>query len=256
MDQRERYLDEPETYRVAMEAWQTRIWTAIPGVIKQFPSASGIGGMVADIQPTVNGRIRTKEGEFQSIQMPLLLDCPVIFPGGGGVTLTFPIEAGDECLVIFSARCIDAWWQQGFVAGKAGVPVNGKQTMDPPDLRMHNLSDGFALVGVRSKPREIPSLNTQAAQLRNDEGTLVIGVNPITKAVNVLNTMSGGTVVVSVTNGTATVTANNGINLNGVTIDSSGNVVTPGDVTSKGTVLHTHVHSGVSTGSGDTGPPV
>jgi hypothetical protein len=47
-----------------------------------------------------------------------------------------------------------------------------------------------------------------------------------------------------------------GVTINGVTIDSSGNVATSGNVTSKGKVLATHVHSGVTTGSGNTGAPV
>jgi hypothetical protein len=173
MDQRERYQDDSEKLRLAIEAYQTRMWTALPGVIKQFPSASGIGQMIADIQPTINGRVRTEQGEFQSIQLPVLLDCPVLWLGGGGVTMTFPITAGDECLVIFSSRCIDAWWQQGFVPGQAGVPVNGKQTMDPPDLRMHNLSDGFALVGVKSLPNEF-TIDSVYSQLRRNDGSASI----------------------------------------------------------------------------------
>lgn len=36
----------------------------------------------------------------------------------------------------------------------------------------------------------------------------------------------------------------------------SGSVVADGDVTGDGTSLHTHVHSGVQTGGGNSGPPV
>jgi hypothetical protein len=240
MDQRERYLDDAEVFRIAMESWQTRMWTALPAVIKQFPSASGLGPMIADVQPTVNGRVRTTAGIFQSIQMPILLDCPVVWQGGGGVTLTFPIKANDECLVVFSSRCIDAWWQQGFIAGQAGVPVSGKQPMDPPDLRMHNLSDGFVLVGVRSLPRSY-SIDTANVSLQSDDGEAFYKLNPTTHA--------------------AIITAPGGINLNGVTIDSSGNINSPAtitastDVVGDGISLKTHVHSGVETGGSDTGPP-
>ena len=45
----------------------------------------------------------------------------------------------------------------------------------------------------------------------------------------------------------------------GVTIDGNvtvnGSITATGNVTGEGTSLHTHVHSGVQTGSGDTGPP-
>jgi hypothetical protein len=263
MDQRERYVDDAEVLRLAMQAWQTRIWTAIPGVIKQFPSASGIGQMVADIQPTVNGRVRTTEGTFQSVQMPLLLDCPILWQGGGGVTLTFPIKAGDECLVIFSSRCIDAWWQQGFVAGQAGKPVDGGQPMDPPDLRMHNLSDGFAIVGVRSLPRNY-AVATGYAQLRTDDDGAGFSVA----------TDGSHNLTVSTTNGTITLNSNTGninittpggtISLNGVTIDSSGNLTSPATIKAATDVLAGpneissigHTHSEVQFGTDDSGPPV
>ena len=67
---------------------------------------------------------------------------PVVFPGGGGFALTFPVAAGDECLVVFASRCIDAWWQSGGVG-------------EPMEPRMHDLSDGFALIGVRSQPAHV-----------------------------------------------------------------------------------------------------
>lgn len=241
MDQRERYTDDAETFRIAMQAWQTRMWTALPGVIKQYPAASGTGPMTADVQPTINGRVRTITGVFQSIQMPLCLDCPILWQGGGGMTLTFPIQAGNECLIVFSSRCIDAWWQQGFIPGQAGVPVTGKQAMDPPDLRMHNLSDGFILVGVRSLPESFTP-DPANVSLQTDDGSFFWKMNPTTKAISA--------------------TAPGGINFNGVTIDSSGNLTSPAtitgttDVVGGGKHLKSHIHSGVSTGSNDSGPPV
>ena len=67
--------------------------------------------------------------------MPILVDCPVFTLQGGGGALTFPIEAGDECVVLFADRNIDAWFANG---GQAA----------PFDGRLHDLSDGIALVGL------------------------------------------------------------------------------------------------------------
>ncbi|HHP2032730.1 TPA: Gp138 family membrane-puncturing spike protein, partial [Klebsiella pneumoniae] len=36
--------------------------------------------------------------DVDNVFYPLILDAPVIFPRGGGVTLTFPVKEGDECL--------------------------------------------------------------------------------------------------------------------------------------------------------------
>lgn len=214
--------------RLALEAWQTRIWTALPCVVQAFPSASGLGPMILDAQPTIAGSYLTSKGETMVLQMPLLINVPVSFPGGGGVTLTFPVKQGDECLVVFTARCLDAWWQLG-----AGTAPNPGYV--PPDERMHNLSDGVAFVGIRSNPRAY-AVDPNYAMLRTDDGKASVALNPITYEVRVQTT------------GGLNATAQNGINLNGVMIDSSGNLTSPATVqgnivkTQAGTHLDTHIH--------------
>lgn len=72
-------------------------------------------------------------------------------------------------------------------------------------------------------------------------------------------TMSGSapTQYIQMNGSGVTITAPNGITLNGVTIDSSGNVNSPGTIKGSGTVdLETHKHSGVTTGAGQSGPPI
>lgn len=210
MDQRERYVDEAETQRLAMESWQARMWTALPCVVQAFPSASGIGSMLLDAQPTIAATYLDATGKLQVLQMPLLINVPVVFPGGGGVSLTFPIQKGDECLVVFTSRCLDAWWQ----LGAAPAPNPG---LVPPDARMHNLSDGVAFVGLRSNPRAYAP-DPNYAQLRSDDGQTFIAVQPTTHEVKVQ------------TSGQLNATAANGINLNGVTIDSNGNLTSPATI--------------------------
>ena len=68
---------------------------------------------------------------------PVLVDCPVVTLQGGGGSIQFPIVAGDQCLVFFADRNIDAW----FKTGTANAPFNA---------RAHDLSDGIALVGINS----------------------------------------------------------------------------------------------------------
>ena len=57
---------------------------------------------------------------------------------------TWPVSAGDECLVIFADFPIDAWLNDG--EAKASISV-----------RCHDLSDAFAFVGFRSKPNALQS---------------------------------------------------------------------------------------------------
>ena len=68
---------------------------------------------------------------------PILEGCHAITLQGGGIGVQMPIEAGDECLVFFADRCIDSWFQTG-----SPQPL--------PNPRMHDLSDGFVLVGLNS----------------------------------------------------------------------------------------------------------
>lgn len=72
----------------------------------------------------------------RTIPFPILTDCPVVYLNGGGAFLSFPITAGDPCMVIFSDRSIDEWWQ----SGEAHVPAIN---------RAHSLSDGIVLIGPR-----------------------------------------------------------------------------------------------------------
>ena len=97
---------------------------------------------------------------------------PVYFPSGGNCTLTFPVKPGDECLVVFASRCIDAWWQSGGV-------------QDQAEMRMHDLSDGFVFVGC-ARSRVLPSVNTGATELRSDDGSTFLRLDPASQKVKIV----------------------------------------------------------------------
>jgi len=96
---------------------------ALPGTVVSFDSES----QTAVIQPAVKRRT-----EQRDVPLPLLRDVPVFMP------VSFEINSGDACLVIFADCDIDAW----FESGEAEVPESS---------RMHSLSDGFAFVGFRTR---------------------------------------------------------------------------------------------------------
>jgi hypothetical protein len=169
MNRAERANDKEEAIRTALTGWQAGIWTALPGVVQSFDPAK----MTAKVQPAVMGRLTLPNGQVQDLVMPTLLDCPVQFPGGGGFSLTFPVKAGDECLVVFASRCIDNWWYYG------SKDAQGNITSQPlAELRMHDLSDGFVILGFRSVPRVLGAVSTTATQLRADDGAAFVEVAP------------------------------------------------------------------------------
>ena len=215
MDQRERINDNEEALRAALQGWQASMWTALPGIIESFDAEK----LTCSVAPAIQARVRAADGSFQWVSLPLLVDCPVIFPNGGDFVITFPVRAGDECLVIFSSRCIDAWWQS------AGIQVQA-------ELRMHDLSDGFVLVGPRSQPSILagqPAVSTNSTQLRTKDGSAYIELAP------------GGVVNIKAPGG----------------VHVTGAIVATDEITAKNThTVSAHIHGGVQNGGGNTNPPL
>lgn len=162
MDRRELQDDPVEAQRTALDGRQAEIWTALPGIVQSFdPDA-----LTVSVQPAVRGSIADERGAVAAINLPLLPDVPVVFPHGGGFSLTFPISPGDECLVVFASRCIDGWWQSG------GVQA-------PAEQRMHDLSDGIAIPGPWSQAYKlVPSVDADNTQLRTDDGQAHVTLRP------------------------------------------------------------------------------
>lgn len=131
---------------------------ASPGIIQSFDAAK----QTVVVQVSIKERI-VINGIVEDVTLPLLVDVPVFILSGGGFCVTLPIAVGNECLVIFSDRCIDAWWQSGDVQGQI-------------DMRSHDLSDGFAIIGFQSQPHVVSSYNANSLELRNADATTKITV--------------------------------------------------------------------------------
>ncbi|EFJ8095999.1 hypothetical protein AXX78_001904 [Escherichia coli] len=185
---------------------------SMPGIVQSFdPDA-----VTVVVQPAIKGHEPDSNGINQSTTLPLLVDVPVVFPRGGGCTLTFPVKAGDECLVIFADRCIDFWWQSGGI-------------QEPVDERMHDLSDAFCIVGPQSQAKKIGGISTSAVELRSDDGETKLSLNPASGAING--------------------TAPGGFNLNGLKILSDGRLQLV-----DGSIVDKHTHGGVEPGGSSTAP--
>lgn len=194
------------------QATSAGIRVALPGTILSF-DADAVTCMV---QPAIKGYEPDDNGNQASVSISVLVDVPVVFPRGGGCTLTFPVKAGDECLLIFADRCIDFWWQSG-----------GEQ--EPVSPRMHHLADAFAIVGPQSQAHKISGISTSAVELRSDDGATKLSLNPSSGAING--------------------TAPGGFNLNGLKILPDGRLQLVG-----GAIVDGHRHGGVSSGGSSTAP--
>jgi len=152
----ERIQDPNEMYKRMSENSAYNLRVASPGIIQSFNSAT----QTATVQLAIREKINI-DGDVSHEEIPPLLDVPVFMPRAGGYCLTLPVSAGDECLVIFGDNCMDAWWQSGGVQNQL-------------EKRRHDLSDGYALIGIWSQPKAISGYSANSAQLRNESGSVMI----------------------------------------------------------------------------------
>jgi len=158
IDQRERVGDRIDALRTAIQGELSELWTSLPGIVDSVDFTK----MVCTVKPAIRGLYTNIKGVQIWIDPPLLIFVPIVFPVGGGFALTLPLAQGDEVLVIFAARCIDAWWQ------------NGGYQNTQPELRLHDIGDGFCIPGPRSLPEVIPGISSTTAQFRTKDGTAFI----------------------------------------------------------------------------------
>ncbi len=104
---------------------------SMPARVEKYDDAT----QLADVQPLLKESYTDEEGERAIARLPVITNVPVVFPGGGGMRITFPVRAGDTVMLVFSDRSIDSWLAQG-----------GEAT--PEDERRHHLSDAIAIPGL------------------------------------------------------------------------------------------------------------
>lgn len=226
------------------EAISAGIRVALPGTVVSFDADA----VTAVVQPAIKGYEPDANGNQVSISMPPLVDVPVSFPRGGGVTLTFPVKSGDECELIFNDRCIDFWWQSG-----------GEQ--EPVHPRQHHIGDAIAFVGPMSQAKKISGISTSAAQLRSDDGNTYFELNPATQKIKIV-APGGLEVITPEADFSAKVTIHGLLTWGGGMVGSvasgvasiiTGAVEFIGSVKANGKVIdNTHTHGGVQHGSDDT----
>lgn len=206
------------------------IFTALPGHVVSFDAAT----QTAQVQIGILGQ----DNAGNAVTPTLIGDVPVYVYGGQFVVET-TIKPGDEGLIVFSQRCIDGWCNTG------GVAAN------PLPRRRFSMADAFFLPGVRSAPKVVTSHKNDGIRLRNKAGSQFVWLHE-----------SGD---IEATNGAGSIkiAASGVVTINGVTIDTAGNIKTPttltgatligtSNVTFGGISGKSHVHP---CGDHDTGAP-
>lgn len=239
-DQAQKAANPDEAYKAHIDAALKDLHTSMPGVVQSYDPAT----QTASVQPALK-RLFSEKG---AVALPVCVDVPVSFPGGGDFYLTFPVKAGDDCILIFSERCIDFWHANG------GVQL-------PAEYRLHDLSDAFAIVGVNSQPRKLSNVQTDGAELRTRDrstyikltnGTIYIKGDIVHQG---NNTQTGNLSRTGTSTQTGQATVQGGMAVSGGTgVTMSGNLThSGGTITSNGkNVGSTHTHN--ETGTVTQGP--
>ena len=191
-----------------------------------------------DVTPMVN------QIDSQGNPMPhvTIYNVPYLRIQGGGNAVIIDPEPGDLGICVFASRDISKI-------------KSTKAQGNPGSRRIYNFSDGMYLGGLlNGTPTQY--IEFQSSGIKIHSPTKVTIEGPVVE-------IDAGT---SCTVNTPLFTVNGATVLNGTLSQGLGiaggncNVLRPlgvtNDVTGQGTSLHTHHHSGVTTGSGTSGPPV
>lgn len=222
-----------ELERIAFDRQTARLRTATPGII----TAVHPNGTV-DLQPAIM-QVTTLDGVRSDEPLSVLTGVPTIFTYYTqtlGLSITLPMQAGDEGLLIVADRSIDNWQVAGGVQAAA----------EPVSPRHHNLTDALFVPGAISEPNAIAGVSADAIQIRNRDAStslslreseimLQVGSSTITVMDGVISLNAGGS---TITLGSSVEIQSGGLSHNGKNIGDN------------------HAHGNVTPGQGQTGVPV
>lgn len=128
--------------------------TCIPGTIESFDDAT----QTVSVQPAIQKRT-VIDGQESFLDPPKLTNVPLVFNFGAtaGFALTFPVNAGDPCLIFFAQRAIDNWHDHG--------------GLQPPEeasgSRHHSMTDAFVILAPSPIPDVLGSWESSGIEIRN-----------------------------------------------------------------------------------------
>lgn len=135
-----------------------------------------VNDTTVDVEPSM---ARVVDGAV--IPLPVFANVPPVTLQGGSSRLNMPLAVGDSCLLLISERCFDTWY----------IGQDGAQ---PLEARMHDYSDGFALVGINPQalaitiPKVIELMGELLAEgLHTHIGDMIrTGVTTLNGALNIV----------------------------------------------------------------------
>ena len=147
-----------EVIRAESRNQERSSFSALPGRITSYDPAR----MCANAQPVV----KAGGGDSPVRDLPPLVCMPVVFPSGGGFSMTWDLQPGDGCLILFSSVSASQWL------------TSGEEGANPESPRRQSLSDGIIIPGLRPFTNPLASAATPGLTIGLDDGSAQILITP------------------------------------------------------------------------------
>ncbi len=135
----------------AVNANSVDLRVAMPAMVQSYDASTKL----ADVQPLLLQRIVADDGSVTQEKLPVIPSVPVVFPrGGGGFFIEFPLQAGDNVLVVFCDNSLDLWKTRG---------ATTSNPLDPLDARPHTFQGAVCYPGLYDGTA--PATNSPANKL-------------------------------------------------------------------------------------------
>lgn len=147
--------DMPSLLRV----WRERIFAdlrvAFPASVQTFDAQK----LTVDVMPLIREQTENESGDLIADRQAVVPAVPVLFPGGGGMRMTWPLQAGDTGLCVVTDRTLDKW-----LAGQGGE-------VDQDDPRAHDQSDAVFIPGLKPTGKPWQGAEAGVVTLGSDSGS-------------------------------------------------------------------------------------
>ncbi len=141
-----------ESFRRNFHALMSSVHTVIPGVIEKYD-----GKRIGNVKP----QIQKKLADGTYLELPVIEEVPIIFPGATDFGMTWPLQKGDPVMLHFAERSIEEWLNDG---GEA----------KPEDARRFSLTDAIAIPGMYNLSEPFPESNNEDFMIIYKESSIKI----------------------------------------------------------------------------------
>ena len=153
------YANMAQAIRFAIRQSLKDLYTCMPGIVESYDAETR--------RAVVKGALKVVTTKEEEIEREAIHNVPVVFPSGGGFTMTFPLEPGDSVLLCYSQRGLTNWKKTLGVAA-------------PDTIGFFSEKDAFAMPGFGTdEPEHHIAIEADGIHIRTT-GTLAIEAQDVT----------------------------------------------------------------------------